>query len=452
MSRIIVSESVEYTILLAKLVSVGLFVQFCLGQTNSLEGIRVHDAPNYTRVVFDTRSKTKYHVFMLDNPKRVVVDLDDTAKSQKLDPTQVESRVVAAIRRAERPQGSYRVVLDLKRAVKAPKTFALNPVRPYGHRLVVDLYWGSSEQKSVVQAQLDGQRDVIISIDAGHGGEDPGAIGVNKIFEKNVVLSIARGVKRHLDATKGFNAVLVRDGDYYVPLRQRPRLAREARSDFFVSIHADAFRSPAVSGASVYALSRKRATSETARWLVENENRSDLIGGVGKVVLDDYDDSVAEMLLDLSMDANLVHSIDAGETVLAALSEVARLHKGQLEQAGFVVLKSPDVPSILVETGYISNPNEARLLATSKYQQQIARAIANGVREYMRQNPPPGSLIAVLSDSETIRHLVKRGDTLSEIALRYDVSAAAIRSANRLRGNVIKTGEVLIIPRLGQES
>ena len=184
MSRIIVSESVGYTILLAKLVSVGLFVQFCLGQTNSLEGIRVHDAPNYTRVVFDTRSKTKYHVFMLDNPKRVVVDLDDTANSQKLDPKQVESRVVAAIRRAERPQGSYRVVLDLKRAVKVPKTFALNPVRPYGHRLVVDLYWGSSEQKSVVQAQLDGQRDVVITIDAGHGGEDPGAIGVNKIFEK----------------------------------------------------------------------------------------------------------------------------------------------------------------------------------------------------------------------------------------------------------------------------
>ncbi|MEC8834657.1 MAG: N-acetylmuramoyl-L-alanine amidase, partial [Pseudomonadota bacterium] len=290
------------------------------------------------------------------------------------------------------------------------------------------------------------------AIDAGHGGEDPGAIGVNKVLEKNVVLSIARGVKRHLDAATGFSAVLVRAGDYYVPLRKRPQLAREARSDFFVSIHADAFKSPTVSGASVYALSRKRATSETARWLVENENRSDLIGGVGKVVLDDYDESVAEMLLDLSMDANLIHSIDAGETVLAALSGVAQLHKGQLEQAGFVVLKSPDVPSILVETGYISNPNEARLLATSKYQQQIARAIANGVREYMRQNPPPGSLIAVLSDSETIRHLVKRGDTLSEIALRYDVSAAAIRSANRLRGNVIKTGEVLIIPRLGQES
>ena len=154
----------------------------------------------------------------------------------------------------------------------------------------------------------------------------------------------------------------------------------------------------------------------------------------------------------MSMDANLGHSIDAGEAVLAALSRVARLHKGQLEQAGFVVLKSPDVPSILVETGYISNPSEARMLATSKYQQRIARAIADGVQEYMRRNPPPGSLIAVIGDYKTIRHLVKRGDTLSEIALRYDVSAAAIRHANRLHGNVIKTGEVLIIPRLGQES
>ncbi|MCH2354909.1 MAG: N-acetylmuramoyl-L-alanine amidase, partial [Pseudomonadales bacterium] len=293
---------------------------------------------------------------------------------------------------------------------------------------------------------------VVVAIDAGHGGEDPGAIGVNKVLEKNVVLSIARGVKRHLDAATGFSAVLVRAGDYYVPLRKRPQLAREARSDFFVSIHADAFKSPTVSGASVYALSRKRATSETARWLVENENRSDLIGGVGKVVLDDYDESVAEMLLDLSMDANLIHSIDAGEIVLAALSGVAQLHKGQLEQAGFVVLKSPDVPSILVETGYISNPSEARMLATSKYQQRIARAIADGVQEYMRRNPPPGTLIAAIGDSKTIRHLVKRGDTLSEIALRYDVSAAAIRHVNRLRGSVIKTGEVLIIPRLGQES
>ncbi len=452
MSRIIVSKRLEHTILLVKLVSVGLSAQFCVGQTNSLEGIRVHDAPKYTRVVFDTRSKGKYHVFMLDSPIRVVVDLDDTVKSQKLPTMRVDSRVVADIRQAERPQGSYRVVLDLKRAVKPPEPFVLNPVRSYGHRLVIDLYWDSSEQKNVVKALSDGQRDVVIAIDAGHGGEDPGAIGINNIYEKNVVLSIARGVKQRLDAVKGFNAVLVRDGDYYVPLRQRPQLAREARSDFFVSIHADAFRSPAVSGASVYALSRKRATSETARWLVENENRSDLIGGVGKVVLDDYDDSVAEMLLDLSMDANLVHSIDAGETVLAALSEVARLHKGRLEQAGFVVLKSPDVPSILVETGYISNPSEARLLATSKYQQRIAGAIAGGVQEYMRQNPPPGSLIAALGDSETIRHFVKRGDTLSEIALRYDVSTTAIRNANRLQGNVIKTGEVLIIPRFGQES
>ena len=438
---------------LAKLTLVGLLGQFCLAQMNSLEGVRVHDAPTYTRVVFDTRSKVNYQVFTLDNPKRVVIDFDDTAKSQKLATEQVDSRVVAGIRRAERQDGIYRVVLDLRRPVKAPEPFVLNPVRPYGHRLVLDLYWDSSEQKTAVQAAPVEQRDVVVAIDAGHGGEDPGAIGINKVLEKHVVLSIARGVKRHLDTATGFKALLVRDGDYYIALRKRPQWAREKRADFFLSIHADAFKSSSVSGASVYALSQKRATSETARWLVENENRSDLLGGVGeKVVLTDYDDSVAEILLDMSMDANLGHSIDAGEAVLAALSRVARLHKGQLEQAGFVVLKSPDVPSILVETGYISNPSEARLLATSKYQQRIARAIADGVQEYMRRNPPPGTLIAAIGDSKTIRHLVKRGDTLSEIALRYDVSAAAIRHVNRMRGNVIKTGEVLIIPRLGQES
>ena len=432
---------------------VALLTQFCLAETNSLESIRVHDAPDHTRVVFDTRSSADYHHFLLTNPSRFVVDLSDTKANAKFESEKVDSRVVAGIRRAQRKKGVYRVVLDLKRAVNPRDPFVLKPVRPYGHRLVIDLYWNSLEQKSGVQAVPADQRDVVVAIDAGHGGEDPGAIGINKVVEKHVVLSIARGVKRHLDAATGFKALLVRDGDYYIALRKRPQWAREKRADFFLSIHADAFKSSLVSGASVYALSQKRATSETARWLVENENRSDLLGGGGeKVVLDDYDDSVVEILLDMSMDANLGHSIDAGEAVLAALSGVARLHKGQLQQAGFVVLKSPDVPSILVETGYISNPTEARLLATTKYQQRIARAIADGVREYMHRNPPPGSLIAVLGDSATIHHLVKRGDTLSEIALRYDASAAAIRNANRLRSNVIRTGEVLIIPKLGHES
>ena len=446
-------ESLGHMFSLAKLALVGVLSQFCLAQMNSLEGVRVHEHPDHTRVVFDTRSSANYRHFLLTNPNRFVVDLSDTKPNAKLESEKVDSRVVAGIRRAQRKKGVYRVVLDLKRAVNPREPFVLMPVRPYGHRLVIDLYWDSSEQKSGVQAAPVEQRDVVVAIDAGHGGEDPGAIGINKVLEKHVVLSIARGVKRHLDTATGFKALLVRDGDYYIALRKRPQWAREKRADFFLSIHADAFKSSSVSGASVYALSQKRATSETARWLVENENRSDLLGGVGeKVVLTDYDDSVAEILLDMSMDANLGHSIDAGETVLAALSGVAQLHKGQLEQAGFVVLKSPDVPSILVETGYISNPSEARLLATSTYQQRIARAIADGVQEYMRRNPPPGSLIAVIGDSKTISHLVKRGDTLSEIALRYDVSAATIRHANRLRGNVIKTGEILIIPRLGQES
>ena len=221
---------------LAAVLALVLSAPFCIAQTNSLEGVRVHDAPTYTRVVLDTRFEANYQVFMLDNPERVVVDLDDTAKGEKLVTGKLDSRVVAGIRRAQRQQGKYRVVLDLKQQIKPPEPFVLNPVRPYGHRLVVDLYWDSSEQKSVVQAQLDGQRDVVVAIDAGHGGEDPGAIGVNKVLEKNVVLSIARTVKRRLDATAGFKAVLVRDGDYYVPLRKRPRLAREARADFFVSI------------------------------------------------------------------------------------------------------------------------------------------------------------------------------------------------------------------------
>ncbi len=412
-----------------------------------LDGVRMHEAPDYTRVVFDTSQAVAYQVFALDNPRRMVIDLKDTRVEAGFDPGGGrDGERVTGLRAA--PRGSdYRVVLDLARPV-APQSFTLAPVAPYGHRLVVDLYGqGSSPAPQPAPSyRPDQKRDVIIAIDAGHGGEDPGAIGPSRIYEKDVVLSISRRLAGRIDALPGFKATLVRSGDYYIALRDRTRIAREQRADLFVSVHADAFKSSTVSGASVYTLSDRGATSETARWLAEKENRSDLIGGVGDVSLGDKDDVLAHVLLDLSMEANRSASLEVGAQVLGQLGNVARLHKRQVEQAGFVVLKTPDVPSILVETGYISNPDEARRLNSASYQETIAGAIADGVRRFMERQAPPGTLLAWRRDQGDVRYTIEAGDTLSDIAVRYGTSTRRIREANGLNGDVIRVGQTIVVP------
>ena len=287
---------------------------------------------------------------------------------------------------------------------------------------------------------------MIVAVDAGHGGEDPGAVGAHGLYEKTVVLQMARKLAALFNDTPGYRAVLVRKGDYYIPLRNRIEIARRERADMFVSIHADAFKSAAASGASVYALSQRGASSETARWLAEKENRSDLIGGVGNVSLDDKDDVLAQVLLDLSMDANLAASLEAGEAVLKKLGGVTRLHSKKVGQAGFVVLKSPDIPSLLVEAGYISNPREARRLSQADHQRRVVGAIHAGVTVYMRNSPPAGTLLAARLASGEFRYIVERGDTLSEIAARHGTSTARIRRANGLRGDRIRVGQVIVIP------
>ena len=411
-----------------------------------IEGVRLHEAPDYTRVVFDISRSVDFELFTLDNPRRVVIDLHDARTRPGFDPSMSNARGerVTALRAA--PRGTqYRVVLDLARPVK-PESFTLDPVAPYGHRLVVDLYSGGPGRGAPSVPIPDARRDVVIAIDAGHGGEDPGAIGPGRIREKDVVMSIARRVAARMDAMPGFRAALVRTGDYYVALRDRIRIAREQRADLFVSVHADAFKSPNVSGASVYTLSDRGASSETARWLAEKENRSDLIGGVGDVSLGDKDDLLAGVLLDLSMDANRTASYRAGAQVLGRLGRVADLHRHRVEQAAFVVLKAPDVPSILVETGYISNPAEARRLNTAEYQQRIATAIADGLRNYMEVHAPPGTLLAWRRGQGKVRYTIVTGDTLSEIAARYGTTTVRIREANGLSGDVIQVGQTIVIP------
>ena len=413
-------------------------------------GARVHEGPEYTRTVFDTSQEARFEVFTLENPPRIVVDLEGAtlAPGVDLDDVALAGTPVRAIRGARRGNG-YRIVLDVAEAF-LPKGFTLIPVAQYGHRLVVDLYpkRRTRAEPTPVARLPSGEREVVVVIDAGHGGEDPGAIGVGRLQEKHVVLAISKELARLLNGRTGYRAELTRSGDYYISLRERQQIAREKRADLFVSVHADAFRSSQAKGASVYTLSERGASSETARWLAEKENRSDLIGGVGDVSLDDKDDLLAHVLLDLSMDANRVAGIDAGEAVLTSLGRVTPLHKRTVEQAGFVVLKSPDVPSILVESGYLSNPSEARELAKPAHQQKVARAIADGLTAYLARHAPPGTTLSADRGAAIGRgqYVIEAGDTLSGIAARYGVSARRLREANGLAGDVIHVGQVLVIP------
>lgn len=415
--------------------------------TRKLETVRIHEAPDHTRVVFDISGPVEYEIFTLDNPNRVVIDLKNTSADPGFEPGLVAvGRDRVRDLRASPRNDDYRIVLDVKQRLR-PNGFTLKPFAPYGHRLVVDLYDGSrTARKSTVVPKPDGRRDIVVAIDAGHGGEDPGASGPGGVEEQAVVMKIAERLRRKLAAAEGYTPVMVRKGDYYIGHRKRMQIARDARADLFISIHADAFKIASVAGASVYTLSDRGASSETARWLAEKENASDLIGGVGDVSLDDKDDLLRSVLLDLSMDANRSASIEAGESVVANLKNVAKMHKKRVEQAGFVVLKSPDIPSILVETGFISNPAEARRLNSADYQEQLAAALYAGVRNFMQANAPDGTLIAWRREHDGEHYTIARGDTLSGIAIRYGTSTRRIKEANGISGDAIHVGQVIVIP------
>ena len=439
---------------------------------SDIRGVRLWRAPDNTRLVFDLTGPVQHSVFTLTAPNRIVVDVSNARMATNLAQMSLTNTPITGVRSAQRNGNDLRVVIDLSAAV-TPKSFVLAPNQQYGHRLVVDLFdspagaaaagapvAASAPPVPVIPTQAPpkanpapgGKRDIIVAIDAGHGGEDPGALAPFKgQYEKHVTLAIAKELQRQINAEKGMRGVLVRTGDYFIPLRKRTEIARKHGADLFVSIHADAAPRQSASGASVYALSERGATSETARWLADAENQSDLIGGAGNVSLDDKDKMLAGVLLDLSMTASLTSSLNVGQKVLSNMGRITHLHKRRVEQAGFMVLKSPDIPSILVETGFISNPNEAKKLATAAHQQALARSITAGVKQFFHENPPPGTYIAWLRDSGAVpmgprEHVVVRGDTLALIAQRYQVSLASLRSANNLKSDVIKLGQTLQIP------
>ena len=406
--------------------------------------VRLWRAPDHTRIVFDLTAPAEHKLIVLDNPSRIVIDVEDASMKTSLTDLKLAGTPVALVRTGIRDGDDLRVVLELSSKV-SPRSFFLKANEQAGNRLVLDLYDSKPTKTAAVKKSVkqSDKRDIIIAIDAGHGGEDPGAIGPNRKREKDVVLAIAKELNALLKADKGFSPTMIRTGDYYISLRGRRDLARKRQADLFVSIHADAFKRKEARGASVYALSTRGATSTAARYLAQRENNSDLVGGV---TLSDKDDVLAGVLADLSMTSTLDNSLQLGGNVLRNMDRIAKLHKKGVEQAGFAVLKSPDIPSILVETGFISNPGEAKLLASSSYQKKMARAIHAGIREWFLAHPPSGTLIAWQKQQVGQQYIIARGDTLSGIAERFNVPLADLKIRNGISGSKIMVGQKLLIP------
>ncbi len=407
-----------------------------------VRGLRLWPAPDNTRLVFDLNSPVEHSLFTLRNPNRIVIDLKNANVSGVLPSATYNESRIKGIRYAKRGNNGLRVVLDLNNAVQ-PKSFVLKPHGAYGHRLVVDLFDATEARKVIkkrpVYKTKKHARDLIIAIDAGHGGEDPGAIGQRGTREKDVVLRIAKELEKLVKRERGMKPLMIRKGDYYIGLKQRVKKAQIAQADLFISIHADAFKNGKARGTSVFILSERGASSDLASYLADSENSADLNGGVSST----NDDLLKMVLADMVKNSTLEDSHQIASKVLAGLKEVNRLHKKTVEQAGFAVLKAGR-PAILVETAFISNRNEERKLRSHKHQRALAKAIFKGTRSYFRSNPVPGTLLAVRDR----RHRIARGETLSGIAQRYQISLASIRGANNIHGDKLRIGKMLSIPAI----
>ncbi|MES1147029.1 MAG: N-acetylmuramoyl-L-alanine amidase [Solimonas sp.] len=390
----------------------------------AVQDIRISSQADSTRVVLELNEPAKQKIFTLNDPTRVVIDLSGTSLNTTLPDG---SGLVKSIRSATH-DGALRVVLDINGNADLQSS-VLDASSDYGPRLVLDLQrpgaahdasassstsavpvlasssssTSSAEPQPVktLPALVNSPRDLIIAVDPGHGGVDPGATGLHGLHEKDVTLAIARLLKERIDAEPGMQAKLTRDGDYFVPLRERIEKARQFKADMFISIHADSVRDHSVTGSSVYTLSSKGATNEAARWLADRENAADLVGGVS---LDDKNNLLASVLLDLTQGASMSASMDAASRVLEQLDRVGNIHHSVVQQAGFVVLKSPDIPSMLVETAFISNPREEARLSSPQHQAKLADAILAGVREYFYVNTPPGTRLAQIKATRQARN------------------------------------------------
>ncbi|EKO3493045.1 N-acetylmuramoyl-L-alanine amidase [Vibrio fluvialis] len=427
-------------------------------QANVLEGVRVWPSPDETRVVIDVKSEVDFSYFTLSGPDRLVVDLKQTSLGTKLPVNVSDSAILTKIRASSPPEKStYRLVLELKKK-SAPQLFKLAPTPggQYGHRLVIDLPHGESSSQPAATtssetkvsrdaSQLYGTADIVVAIDAGHGGEDPGSIGPTRKYEKDVTLSVAKKLADQIDAVPGMKAVLTRRGDYFVNLNKRSEIARKNKAHLLVSIHADAFHTPQPRGGSVFVLNTRRANTEIARWVENHEQQSELLGGAGEVLAkNNADRNVSQTLLDLQFSHSQKEGYKVATNILREMGKVAYLHKREPVNASLAVLKSPDIPSVLVETGFISNPSEEKLLFQRSHQDKLAHALTKALVQYFEDNPPEGTLFA--NRGKTQKHKVQRGESLSVIASKYGTSVDEIVQTNKLKSNSLAVGQVLTIP------
>ena len=434
-----------------------------LADAVTVQNLRMWRAPDHTRLVFDLSGPLEHRLFTLADPHRLVIDMDRAKLAGPLAETEANNPLIGAVRTGKPEGDTLRIVIDLKAEVK-PRSFVLKPAGDYGHRLVVDLYDARAPADDETKDNgskpivADDSRDgggraasgtaaepprptptptaphiTVIAIDAGHGGEDPGALGRRyRTREKDVTLAVARELARLIDQTPGMKAILIRDGDYYVGLRSRFQKARKHRADVFVSIHADAVPGKQARGSSVYALSERGASSAMARHLADRENAADLIGGVS---LGDKDNVLARVLLDMSHSKTIEHSMLLGEDILDELTRVGHVHQRRVQQAGFAVLKSPDIASVLVETAFISNPDEEKKLRTPAFQRSLAQGILVGVKRFVTRQassaPPPKPTTADLKERPR-EHIVRSGESLASIARQYNLHVEALRFFNGL--------------------
>ncbi|GFO72464.1 N-acetylmuramoyl-L-alanine amidase [Bathymodiolus japonicus methanotrophic gill symbiont] len=415
-----------------------------------IKSMRISSSSDNTRLVFDVSVIPTHKVFRLTNPDRLVIDFSNSYLEKNLSQPEKQHPLLSRLRTAHRNKKDLRVVIDLQQAV-APKSFVLQANKKYGPRIVIDLpikgkarvaKTAPTKKYKPVKTASRYAKPFIVAVDAGHGGKASGARGKHGTLEKKVVFQIATKLAALINNQPGMKAIMVRKGDYYVSLRERMKIARKANADLFVSIHADAFRKSNVTGASVFTLSRRGASSEAARWLAKHENAADLIGGVS---LDDKDDILASVLLDLSQTASQDISQLVAQEVLKNLARIGDLHSHKVQKAGFMVLKSPDIPSILVETAFISNPKEERRLKSSKYQLQMANAIKKGIMSYAAKHSLALNGSSAFADVSA--HKISKGETLLGIALKYGITLDQIKQANAIsKSNNIRVGQVLSIP------
>ncbi len=439
---------------------------FVSANSNVVKDVFFVEKDNVTKIIFNLKDKAQYKTFRLTNPNRIVVDLKQTQLQANLPKANGKTGIVRRIRSAQQKNNTRRFVIDTQGKVQY-ETYQLKPHKKFGHRLVVAL--NKSNKKNIkpkakavpkvteklipkTPVAIEKQtpivrkptrdivhRDIIIAIDAGHGGQDPGATGKNGTREKDVVLRIARKMKEHIDRQPGMRAILIRDSDHFIVLRDRIKIARKAKADMFLSVHADAYQNRNVRGSSVYVLSERGASDEASKWLANQENAADLMGGVSLV---DKDETLARVLLDLSQSATIDASSKVADSVLTEIRQVAPVHKNSVQYARFVVLKSPDIPSILVETAFISNPREERRLNDAVYQNKLAKAMTKGIRNYFSKNPLPNTSLAQVDQALKVRP----GDTLSDLAQVHRVSIAQLKRINNLKTDKLTIGQTLRIP------